>query len=252
VQEVELRPDVIKKIKSCMGPNATLASTGHPAPAPPAPARVASAPAPAPKANKPPPAPDPSVAKAKAAGVDMTALGLQLGQAYTVPACQQVGLADAFGAILGTNSLPPQTYPCSQDQGGQTNQFGITTDQGVVFAASQCPAWMTPCGATVMVRNGVLLGVYMYTTGQTGDSAVSAQLLAKYGKATQQQTVTFKNLYNYTAQMQKLTWTLPGLYVEYDPFLTDINQGELFIETETGHQIRIAAQQSQQTTQPKL
>jgi hypothetical protein len=81
VQEVEKRGDVIKKIKGCMGPNATLASTGHPAPS----AAPASAPASAAaKPNAPPPPPDPSVAKAHAAGVDTTALGLHLGEAFRV------------------------------------------------------------------------------------------------------------------------------------------------------------------------
>jgi hypothetical protein len=251
VQEVEKRGDVIKKIKGCVGPNATLASTGHPAPAP---VRTTSTAPAAPKANTPPPPPDPSVAKARAAGVDMTALGLQLGQAFNLPQCKEVGLADAFGAILGTNAMPAQTYPCASSQAGLNSGqgFGIQLEQWIQFASNVCPAWMNPCAASGMVRNGLLLGAYVNTTGQKGDSAASAQLIAKYGKATQQQAVIFKNVYNYTAQMQKLVWTLPGLYVEYDPFVTDLNQGNLYIETETAHQIRLAAQQAKQAAQPKF
>jgi hypothetical protein len=254
-QDVENRGDVIKKIKSCMGPNATLASSGNPAPAAPrtapAPAAMAAA---APKANTPPPPPDPSVAKAHAAGVDMTALGLQLGQGFSMPQCPQVSIGDVMGAIFGGSSGPPPVYPCSQGQVSQPYSFGLTLDQGIEIAPASCPNWVTPspCAVSALVRNGLLLGVYLYTTGQTGDPAVSAALVAKYGKPTQQIPVTFKNLYNYSAQFTKLVWTLPGLYVEYDPFTTDINQGQIYIETETGHQLRAAAQQTQQLAQPKL
>ena len=253
VQEVEKRGDVIKKIQSCMGPSATLASTGNPAPAAPrtAPARAAAA---APKANTPPPPPDPSVAKARAAGVDMTALGLQLGQGFSLPQCPQVSIGDVMGAIFGGSSGPPPVYPCSQGQPSQPYSFGLTLDQGIEIAPASCPNWVStsPCAVSALVRNGLLLGVYLYTTGQNGDAAVSTALVAKYGKATQQIPVTFKNLYNYSAQFTKLVWTLPGLYVEYDPFTTDINQGQIYIETETGHQLRVAAQQTQQAAGPKL
>jgi hypothetical protein len=252
VQEVEKRGDVIKKIQGCMGPSATLASTGNPAPA--APRAATATAAAAPKANTPPPAPDPSVAKARAAGVDMTALGLQLGQGFSLPQCPQASIGDVFGAIFGGSTGPPPVYPCSQGQVSQPYSFGLTLDKGIEIAPAACPNWVTPnpCAVSALVRNGLLLGVYLYTTGQTGDAAVSAALVAKYGKATQQIPVTFKNLYNYSAQFTKLVWTLPGLYVEYDPFTTDINQGQIYIETETGHQLRVAAQQTQQAAGPKL
>jgi len=251
VQEVENRGDVIKKIKTCMGASATLASTGHPAPAAARTAPAATAAA-APKANTPPAAPDPSVAKARAAGVDVTALGLQLGQGFNMPECQQSSLADAFGAIFGGNTGPPPVYPCSAGAVAQPATFGMVMEQGVAIAQTACPGWVSPCTFPALVRNGLLQGVYIYTTGQTGDAAVAAALVAKYGKPTQQIPVTFKNLYNYSAQFTKLVWTLPGLYVEYDPFTTSINQGQLLIETETGHQIRTAAMQAQAAAGPKL
>ena len=251
VQEVEKRGDVIKKIKGCMGANATLASTGHPAPS----AAPASAPASAtarpsaaaPKPNVPPPPPDPSVAKAHAAGVDTTALGLHLGEAFTLPQCPD-GFA-ALGALLGGPSAPKPVYPCVTSP---TNQNGVIS-WGVDFSQADCPAWLpNPCIGTLLVQNGLIQGLYIYTTGQAGDAQASAQLRAKYGKPTQQQAVTFKNLYNYTAQFQQLNWTLPGFYVEYDPTLTDINQGEVKIETETGHQISAAVKQTQNASQPRF
>ena len=253
VQEVEKRGDVIKKIQGCMGAGATLASTGHAAPAPPRNTPAPAGAVPAPKPNAPQPPPDPSVAKARAAGVDMTALGLQLGQGFSPPQCPQANIGDVMGAIFGGRSGPAPIYPCSQGQVSQPSP-GLTLDKGIQITPASCPNWVTPspCSVSALERSGLLLGVYLYTNGQTGDASVSAQLIAKYGKPTQQIPVTFKNLYNYSAQMTKLVWTLPGLYVEYDPFTTDINQGEIFIETETGHQLRAAAQQTQQQAQPKL
>jgi hypothetical protein len=253
VQEVENRSDVIKRIKSCMGPNATLASTGNPAPAPPrsAPA-AATAPKAAPKPNTPPVAPDPSVAKARAAGVDMTLLGLQLGQAVNMPQCTETGIGDVLGAIFGGSSGPPQTYPCTENEISQSYTFGMFMDKGIEVAPTSCPNWAVPCTLPSLIRNGLLLGVYMYTGGQPSDAAVTAALIAKYGKPSQQIPVTFKNLYGYSAQMTKLVWTLPGLYVEYDPTTNDINQGQIYVETETGHQLRLATMQSAQSAQPKL
>jgi len=242
VQQSQKRGDVIKMIQGCMGAGGTLASTGHPAPAP--------ARSPAAKPNTSPP-PDPSVAKAHAAGVDTTAIGLRIGETFSLPQCQQDVVA-TVGAILGMNAAPPpQKYPCLS---AITNQNGASFNATVYFSQDQCPSWMTnnPCAASAMVRNGLLLGVYMFTTGQTGDAQASAEPKSKYGKPTQQQTVTFKNLYNYSAQFQQLNWSLPGLFVEYDPFLTDISQGEVQIETESGHQIRIAATPSQTIPEHKL
>ena len=129
VQEVEKRGDVIKKIQGCVGASATLASTGHPAPAAPRSAPAATTAAAA-KPNAPPPPPDPSVAKARAAGVDMTALGLQLGQGFSLPQCQQASIGDAFSAIFGGSTGPPPVYPCSQGQVSQPYSFGLLWIRG--------------------------------------------------------------------------------------------------------------------------
>ena len=102
-------------------------------------------------------------------------------------------MADAFGAIFGGNSGPPLVYPCISGQVAQPATFGMVMDQGVEIAQASCPNWVSPCTLPVLVRNGLLQGVYIYTTGQTGDAAVTAALVAKYGKPTQQMTVTFKN-----------------------------------------------------------
>jgi len=98
VQLTEIRSDLIKRIRACMGAGATLASTGHPAPGPASgPASAGAAPAgpvPAIKPGAPAPQPDPSAAKARAAGVDMTLLGVSVGQPLTISLCQRTGVLD--------------------------------------------------------------------------------------------------------------------------------------------------------------
>jgi len=257
VQITEIRGDLIKKIHGCVGPGATLASTGHPAPGS-APAGAAPAapagPVPAIRPGGPAPQPDPSVAKARAAGVDMTVLGVPLGQPLALTLCQRLGVMDLLFSG-GNGYARGQQFPCAgpKDQtNSQVANAATPAEVTIDFADGACPSWTSPCEATGLVRGGLLLSIYLGTNGQTGDAAASAQLRAKYGKPTTDTIVTFKNLYNYSAQFHQLEWNLPGLHVEYHPFLTDIDTGGLWIESETGHQLRASGQAVQQKQEPKL
>jgi hypothetical protein len=264
VQITEKRGDIIKKIQGCMGAGATLASTGNPAPGP-APSGGGSAGGrPANGAGGGPvfvlapggsaPQPDPSAVKARAANVDMTVLGVPLGQALTLALCRRQSITDLLFSG-GTGYVPGQQFPCAESKtvsSGQIPNSATPAEISIDFPSGGCPSWSNPCEATGLVRSGVLLSIYIGTNGQTGDPTVSAQLRAKYGKPSVDTIVTFKNLYNYSAQFHQLEWNLPGLHVEYHPFLTDIDIGGVWFETETGHQLRAAGQAVQQKAEPKL
>ncbi len=239
VPETQKRGDVIKMIKSCMGPAATLASTGNPAPPPARPASAAAAPAA--KPNTPPPPPDPSVAKARAAGIDLTILGVPLGQAVTLPPCQEM---DPFSAIFtGQSYANGQKFPCVE----QNAQSASGVENTVInFSQDQCPSWVSGCSVTATVRNGLLLAVYMKTTGYLNDAAPQA-LRDKYGKPTKD-TPQKLNTANAGVMMtlDTLEWDLPGLRVEYNP-LTTYTSAQLVsansnpvvrIETDSGYQMR--------------
>jgi hypothetical protein len=85
-----------------------------------------------------------------------------------------------------------------------------------------------------------------------GDDETAKQLLAKYGKPTAQQNQAVQNNYGNTIQVTQLFWELPGLHVEYSPLIAQTQRGMLRIETETGYQIRLAAQKAVEDKQPKL
>jgi hypothetical protein len=265
VQITETRGSIIKKIQGCMGAGATLASTGNPAPAPPRPANGAASGGPPSggraagpmtvlAAGGPTPLPDPSAVKARAANVDMTVLGVPLGQPLTMALCRRQSITDLLFSG-GTGYVPGQQFPCAESKtvsSGQIANSATPAEISIDFPDGGCPSWSNPCEATGLVRSGVLLSIYIGTNGQTGDPTVSAQLRAKYGKPSVDTVVTFKNLYNYSANFHQLEWNLPGLHVEYHPFLTDIDIGGVWFETETGHQLRAAGQAVQQKAEPKL
>lgn len=267
VQVIEKRGDVIKKIQSCVGRSATLASTGNPAPAGSASAPVPASASAAQPASAAPVAPDPSVAKALAAGVDMTVLGIPLGEAFSMPHCQagndlisQVTTmvqGDVDPAGLMNQDQPTPCYGANPTElvNGQSYS-GIPMDTVIKFSDDKCPTWLSGCEAYGMIRNGLLLAIYMDPENAAGPDITAAQLRAKYGKPIKDNTVTFNltyaNGYAYAKQVEQLEWDLPGLRVEYSPFMQETQRGMLRIETDTGYQDRLAEQAAQQAKQPKL
>ena len=53
---------------------------------------------------------------------------------------------------------------------------------------------------SALVRNGLLLGVYLYTNGQTVTRPLVPRSLPNTASPRSKSQVTFKNLYNYSAQ----------------------------------------------------
>jgi hypothetical protein len=103
-----------------------------------------------------------------------------------------------------------------------------------------------------MLRNGLLLAMYMDPENGTGPDVTAQQLTAKYGKPSATQNVTVQNSYGNSVQVTELFWELPGLHVEYSPLIAQTQRGMLRIETETAYQIRLAAQKAIEDKQPKL
>jgi hypothetical protein len=263
VQITELRSDVIKTIQSCVGPAATLASTGNPGPASPAPG-TAAAPRPAAAAPAAAPAPpDPSVAIAHAARVDTTVFGISLGEAFTLPHCvrgndlvSQVdgmmnGDVDPAGLLDQNQPTPCYGANPTELQNGQAYAW-MPVDTVIKFSDDKCASWLSGCVAYGMLRNGLLLAMYMDPENGTGPDVTAQQLTAKYGKPSATQNVTVQNSYGNSVQVTELFWELPGLHVEYSPLIAQTQRGMLRIETETAYQIRLAAQKAIEDKQPKL
>jgi hypothetical protein len=259
VQLTMLRGDVIKMIQSCVGPSATLASTGNPAPPNSSPAPAAAVPNP----NTPPPPPDPSVATARAAGVDTTVFGIPLGEAFTLPHCQRGNdLVSQVDGMVNGDVDPAglldqnQPTPCyganpTELQTGEAYAW-MPVDTVIKFSDDKCASWLSGCVAYGLLRNGLLLSIFMDPENGTGPDATAEQLSAKYGKPTNQQVVAVQNSYGNSVQVTELFWELPGLHIEYSPLIAQTQRGMLRIETETGYQIRLAAQKAIEAKEPKL
>ncbi len=220
--------------------------------------------------------PDPSVAKAKAAHVDSTILGLQLGEALSVPPCSAVrtdsaqggqgpsdfmGMASAMVKQSGIQGQPVAAV-CHSEEMDMTAIASALTMQSkgsnttIKFPPAKCPGWMSLCVVYGNVEGGLLESIYVSVT-QSGpsDQTLAGQLRLKYGAPTVSHIDHYKNGHGDTVDMVDLEWVLPGLHVEYRPTLLEqgtTNHWALRAETETLYQRKVAAGQRKAAAEQPL
>jgi len=184
---------------------------------------------------------DPSIAKANTAKVDTTVFGWQLGEPLRLRPCPLI-MIDFQENCHIQGQVPLGVDPAT----GLEYRLAGAVVRTVRLTAANCPSWVRNCDVNVMIRDGNLVGLYIYTAGRDVEKATNAELRAKYGEPSGAYigmiTPDVGNKFN----VEDPEWNLPGLHVEYQVIFVadngrlDVRQGVVWIETEATHQLRLA------------
>jgi hypothetical protein len=178
-----------------------------------------------------------------------TLLGVPMGVRLTLPTCASIGVnpREAAGAQLLTGvglgaltepvASPDKPVACLYDAGGVSIQW------------LQTPDWVTVSQGTVMGH--VLLGGKL-TVRETDD--LVAQLARKFGRATSVEKLEFQNMYGAKTVRNAAEWVIPGIYVKYTPLPGNMQMpvGELRVELETLHRMRVKQEAENAAKEPHL
>jgi len=190
---------------------------------------------------KGPAASDPAIAKASAAKVDTEVFGIQLGELFSVPACPMFGPAGAQTCFSGMDELLGGLARAPNEPPANYRTVRLATDK--------CPSWVSQCTLVVQSFEGKVGYIGVFTKGPGVDAAVREALTEKYGRwqTSKVGTVTPKDAGRRIFDVVQLFWTLPGLYVNYQPVwytaegeTPNVNEGLIRIETETARKARAA------------
>jgi len=194
-----------------------------------------------PSAPTPAAAFDPAIAKARLSKVDTTIFGWQLGETLLLRPCPAIMLEveeNCFikGPALGTD---PDT--------GAERRIGGAVVRTVYLTRENCPSWVGGCRADILLRDGHLLGVFLYTSGRDVEKITNEELRAKYGQPSGAYVGRITPDVGNAFAVENPEWNLPGLHVEYqviavqDNGRINLNQGLVRIETESVYKLRMAA-----------
>jgi hypothetical protein len=188
---------------------------------------------------------DPSIAKAKIAKVDTTVFGWQLGEPLRLRPCPLI-MIDVEENCHIKGQVPLGVDPAT----GLEYRLAEAVVRTVRLTPANCPSWVTNCDVNVMIRDGNLVGLYIYTAGRDVEKATNGELRAKYGEPSGAYigmiTPDVGNKFN----VEDPEWNLPGLHVEYQVIFVpdngrlDIRRGIVWIETDATHQLRLAAKKA--------
>jgi hypothetical protein len=188
---------------------------------------------------------DPSIAKAKINKVDTTVFGWQLGEPLRLRACPLI-MIDVEENCHIKGQVPLGVDPAT----GLEYRLAEAVVRTVRLTPANCPSWVSNCDVNVMIRDGNLVGLYIYTAGRDVEKATNAELRAKYGEPSGASigviTPDVGNKFN----VEDPEWNLPGLHVEHQVIFVpdngrlDIRRGIVWIETDATHQLRLAARKA--------
>lgn len=194
---------------------------------------------------KGPAADDPAIAKAVAAKVDTEVFGIQLGDPFTLPACQMFQIGGA-GLQTCHAALDDMLAKFARPGGLNPDPVDIKT---VYLATDKCPSWVNQCTLVVRSYAGRVGFIGVFTKGPGVDAQVRNVLEEKYGgwSLKNDATVVPGNTDRQPFKITQYWWNLPGLYIHYQPvWSTDdgetpnIREGLIRIETETSRKLRLA------------
>lgn len=165
--------------------------------------------------------------------------GLQLGAPVMLPECAHAEIGS------GKRSLDlydgSQQFPCKKLPGVESPAHPDTG--GIVFPISQMPTILaSPDLATTIVHDN-LEAIYASTLSHNNAPEITRQLTDKFGAPT--------TSVGETTEVQKIAvpsvhvlWRRPGYVVDYRSISSDIDYGELSIETDKARALREAREKA--------
>jgi hypothetical protein len=181
-----------------------------------------------------------SVAKSNSAMVDMSVVGMELGKPLLLPDCNSILFPGAVNC-----HVRGWTLDIDRDTGKEKRVRG-TIVRLALIEEDRCPSWVRRCEAYLMMLDGILEGVFFYTTGRNVEKSVSEELRAKYGQILFERHGTFTPDVGNAFTFTDLEWFLPGLHIQYDVLRKDendrahVDEGIVWIELESVYKLRMA------------
>jgi hypothetical protein len=209
----------------------------------------------------------------KSRGVDYKVFGIELGEALSnFPACEDDQDRELLSGLMGVGRGRPKTcvggimMGGAAMIGGAAQAMGLATPetdlprQGMTLADTQCPQWLRlggSCGVMAALHQGFVVGVDLVPSSSPDMQKIIVQeLTRKYGKAPTLTGEVFRCTNNLTGiatqQAQTQAWALPGLYVTYRPLVTDCKRGNIKVELAFLRRLMTKAQESYESSQPKM
>ena len=248
--------------ESFPAPSRECAGGVSPAPATTAGGTTGTAPVPAQSAQATPS--DDSIRRARAAGVDVTVLGLTLGEPVRLPACPAQSIFNILGPGIETTCIwNEDPLGVAEDI---TKLFGVTPnadgtrnasmyDLVIAMPPAKCPDWVAQCQFRVQLSGGRLSAVFILTTGLEVQNDVGAALTQKYKKPTQ---TSYKRWVNDktgdTVMSLNMSWNLPGLNVTLEGYPGGTREafGSVTIEADAITRQRAQEEKAKQDQKQKL
>ena len=204
---------------------------------------------------------DPSIAKALAAKVDTRVFGIPLGEPLRLPTCELLG-----GLFSPTGPKADPTCIIDTSPGALLTAFSPIDLQAlqdkdvaaIQLGSDSCPTWMSSCTVNATLREGNLVRVELTTKGRGVEQATGTELRGKYGSPTSSRVGSITPDVGNPFTITDLTWSLPGLHVEFQPVRrleeddtrVRTNEGLVRIETEQSYQLRQS--EVKERSKPKL
>ena len=203
---------------------------------------------------------DDSVRRARAAGVDVTVLGLTLGQPVSLPLCPERSLLGIFGpdisqtCVVNNVELNALAADINALLGTAATEPTILYDLTVQMPTARCPDWVAGCTFTGHLSNGRLTAVYVPTTGLNKQKDIGAALTQKYKNPNQSSWKEWSNEAGTKVYGLNMTWHLQGLNVTFQGYNGgDRNaNGSLLIETDAITREREQLEKTKQDAKQKL
>jgi hypothetical protein len=219
----------------------------------------------------------PGMEGAGKAHIDVSVLGVKLGEPLRYPPCKdEMNGAALFSGLAGVGHGGSETcvgdasanmatglMGFAQAIAGVKNPAALEGVQvvNVKLADAKCPMWMKAGGACfllVSVKDGLALGAsFMPGADASSRAAVEKQLRSKYA-APHQPTrgdeiscVTLKTG-NTVQNAPILIWSVPGLHVTYTPAGNDCLRGKVEVETAYLYGLKTKGQAEQEQSETKI
>ncbi len=199
---------------------------------------------------------DPSIPKAVAAHVDTKVYGVQLGAPLKLPTCPS-----AYGDLPETCFYEGEQDAFSKElEATAAALFGSARDRDPHDEWKMVYVHNGP-KADVLLHDGLVAAIRLGTNGINDVDLTTKNLREKYGPPTSVKPFTYTPRVGNILKASDLEWRLPGLHVEYSAVLkrsgalaepVSINEGYIYVETETAYQRRVAKEKEQENNRTKM
>ncbi len=174
------------------------------------------------------------------AGVGFEFMGIVLG-APVVPECPQEQIPYA-GAVYKLEAAQSACWAATGMRPGSQTDIRNNELLTVVPLSNKRPTGTGSVSAVVV--NGVVEGLSISTDGFVHAQELFEQLKQKLGKPSQQDSVQVVSGVGAKFVSPRAVWQLPGVYVQFNGIVGDVNTGIILVYTDAG-KAREAARQQQ-------